>query len=99
MSVVTAVAIGDQNFMQPKLLSMICSSKAPTELCRIEKQDITFDLQEGTDFIVYLNIKHVYSAILTYISKNFDVLYSDPNIKLLTEDEMKILLKHKYLNV
>ena len=44
MSVVTAVAIGDQNFMQPKLLSMICSSKAPTELCRIEKQDITFDL-------------------------------------------------------
>ena len=27
-----------------------------------------------------------------------DVLYSEPKIRLLSEEEMKTLLKHKYLN-
>jgi hypothetical protein len=41
----------------------------------------------------------MHSEILNYISRNFSSLFDDPDIGLLSKDEFKLLLKHKYLNV
>ena len=40
-----------------------------------------------------------YSVILNFISKNFAILFDDPDIGFLKKEEFKLLLKHKYLNV
>ena len=37
--------------------------------------------------------------ILSYINRNFTALIHDPDIKYLKKEELKILLKHKYINV
>jgi hypothetical protein len=37
--------------------------------------------------------------MMNYLSRNFYLLYDDPEIGLLTKDELKLLLKHKYLKV
>lgn len=44
-------------------------------------------------------MKHVYSSILHYISRNFTYLITDPAIALVPKDQLKLLLKHKHLNV
>ena len=44
-------------------------------------------------------MNHTHSEILNYISRNFEHVYNDPDIGLLHKDELKLLLKHKYLNV
>ena len=36
---------------------------------------------------------------MTFVSRNFTYLLSDPEIRYLTKDDMKLILKHKYLNV
>lgn len=46
-----------------------------------------------------MKLNHTHSEILNYISRNFEHLYNDPDIGLLHKDELKLLLKHKYLNV
>lgn len=44
-------------------------------------------------------MSHLHAQILHYISKNFTYLINDPDIKYLTKEEFKLLLKHKYLYV
>ena len=41
----------------------------------------------------------MFAQLLTFISRNFTYLIGDPEIKNLTKDDLKLLLKHKYLNV
>lgn len=48
---------------------------------------------------IYIKIQHTHSAILSYITRHLDLLYTDPHISLLTKSDFKILLKHKYLSV
>jgi hypothetical protein len=36
--------------------------------------------------------------VLNYISRNFSKVFDDPDFGLLHKDELKLLLKHKYLN-
>lgn len=37
--------------------------------------------------------------LLCHISKNFTTLMTEPEIRFLSKDDLKLLLKHKYLNV
>jgi len=37
--------------------------------------------------------------MLNFLSRNFEMLFDDPDIGLLTKEEMKLILKHKYLNI
>jgi hypothetical protein len=44
-------------------------------------------------------MKHLHAQLLSFISKNFTYLIHDPDIKHLTKDDLKLLLKHKHLYV
>ena len=41
----------------------------------------------------------MHAQLLSYISKNFTFLLHEPEIRHLTKDDFKLLLRHKYLNV
>jgi hypothetical protein len=48
---------------------------------------------------VYIKRCEAHAEMMNHLSRNFYLLFDDPDIGLLTKDEMKLLLKHKYLNV
>ena len=75
------------DFENIQLFPMICSSKIPTLLAKIPKNVLEQQSQEFEIFF-YIKIKPTLSAILTYISKNFDLLHDDPKISQLSEDEL-----------
>lgn len=84
----------EKNYNEIKLVPMICSSKIPSLLRKISKQD----LEKSTDeyeIYFYIKVKPNLSAILNYISYNFDILYEDPKIALLDEEDLFTLLRHK----
>jgi hypothetical protein len=79
---------------------MICSAKAPTELRRV--RDFDLRMNEGSDCLnvgIFFQMQELHAMILSYINRNFTMLINDPDIKYLRKDELKILLKHKYINV
>lgn len=82
---------------RPQLNTLICSGKAPTELWKIPDFDASAcqELHVG----IYLQMEYRLSEILNYISRHFYKLYNDPDIALLQQNELKLLLKHKYLKV
>ena len=41
----------------------------------------------------------MHALLMNYINRCFSQLANDPDIKLLSKDELKTLLKHKHLNV
>lgn len=84
---------------EPQLNTLICSSKAPTELRRLADFHMAQYENEELNIGVYVKLNHTHSEILNYISRNFEHVYNDPDIGLLHKDEFKLLLKHKYLNV
>jgi hypothetical protein len=78
---------------------LICSGKAPTELRKladfnIDKQPTPQEINIG----IYIKLYHTHSEVLNYISRNFSKVFDDPDFGLLHKDELKLLLKHKYLN-
>ena len=48
---------------------------------------------------LYKEKRHPFAQLLLFISKNFTYLMREPEIRLLTKDDLKLILKHKYLNV
>lgn len=48
---------------------------------------------------MYLKLSEFHAQILNFLSRNFGMIFDDPDIGLLTKEELKLLLKHKYLNV
>ena len=88
---------GPQN--KPKIYTILCSQKAPCELLSV--QDFRIDnVDDGTiDVYLHFQIKQLHAQLLTFISKSFTYLVHDPDIKHLTKDDFKLLLKHKHLNV
>ena len=89
----------DQPLSAPKLYSMICSSKAPTELLSIPNFDLRDVFDDKLDIGLQFQTKELFSQLLSFISRNFTYLINDPEIRYLSKDDFKLLLKHKYLNV
>jgi hypothetical protein len=48
---------------------------------------------------LYISVNYLISAILNYVSKNFGQLYHEKDVKFLDKEQLKQILKHKYLNV
>lgn len=44
-------------------------------------------------------MNHTHSEVLNYVSRNFHKVSQDPDIGMLQPHELKLILKHKYLNV
>ena len=86
----------DLNFPELKLYPMIWSSKIPTLLRKLPKQELE-KYGEEIEVWFYLKVKPNLSAILNYIWYNFDILHEDPKISLLDEDDIYTLLRHKDL--
>ena len=84
---------------RPQLNTLICSGKAPTELWKIPVFNAASIPKQELNVGIYLQMEYRLSEILNYISRNFYRLYSDPDIALLQQHELKLLLKHKYLKV
>ena len=41
----------------------------------------------------------MYAQLLSFVSRNFTYLINDPEIRYLSKDDFKLILKHKFLNV
>ena len=90
----------DKVVSEPRVNTLICSAKAPTELMRYDNFDIeTLPSQTELNIGLYLKLHESHAHIMNYLSRNFGDLFDDPDIGMLTKDELKLLLKHKYLNV
>ena len=59
------------------------------------------ELETGQSFkiSIFIRISKIIPAILSTISKNFYMYFSDPGISLLELDDFKLILKHKRLHV
>ena len=80
----SSIQIDDGRRMsEPQLNSLICSSKAPTELLRIP--DYNLDTNQDKEIKIGINLKmnYTHSEILNYISRNFSQLCGEPDIGLL----------------
>ncbi|CAI2375016.1 unnamed protein product [Moneuplotes crassus] len=86
------------DFDNIQLFPLICASKIPTLLAKIPK-NVFLQEQESIQIFFYTKIKPTLSALLSYISKNFDLLHDDQKIALLSEDDLCILLRHKDISV
>lgn len=69
----------NENYSNIKLYPMICASKVPTLLRKIPKSELN-KFQDSYEIQFYIKVKEKLSALLNYISFNFDVLYDDPKI-------------------
>ena len=65
----------------PKVQTMICADKQPTQLSHYVDYH-----KESLDIGVFLRICPIHSQIMVYISRNFEKLISDPKISLLSKD-------------
>ena len=81
------------------LHSMICSQKSPVQLLAVENFDISKFNEDYIDVKLQFEIKEMHSQLLCYISKNFTFLMQEPEIRHLSKDDLKLILKHKYVNV
>lgn len=84
---------------ESKIYSMICSQKQPVQLLSVENFDVASIDGDSINVSLAFKVKEMYSQLLSFISKNFTYLTSEPEIRFLTKDDFKLLLKHKYLNV
>ena len=89
----------DEPLSTPKIYSMICSSKAPTELLQKPNFEIGEVIDDKLDVGLFFQVKPLFAQLLNFISRNFTYLIGDPEIKYMSKDDFKLLLKHKYLNV
>ena len=89
----------DEALSPPKIHSMICSSKAPTELLSKPNFEISEVVDDKLDIGIFFQIKPLFAQLLTFISRNFTYLIGDPDIKFMSKEDLKLVLKHKYLNV
>lgn len=51
------------------------------------------------DVTLKFQVEDVHSQLLCYISKNFTYLMYEPEIRHLSKDDFRLILRHKYLNV
>ena len=97
---IASVDISDGSHHEnPKIYSMICSQKAPVQLLQVENFDISQVQGDVISVSLQFQIKEMHAQLLLFISKNFTYLMREPEIRLLTKDDLKLILKHKYLNV
>lgn len=82
-----------------KIYTMICSQKSPVQLINVDNFNVAELDDNSVDVQLQLELQQVIAQILCYISKNFTFLIQDPEIKHLTKDEFKMLLKHKFVNI
>ena len=78
--------------------SLITLSKAPTLLRQVALGDL-LDNNGKITIHVYFRVEYTHSAILTYISRNINIFYTDTTISKLTKNQFHTLLRHKYLNI
>jgi len=99
VTIVSAIRISQsQKLSDPQVHTLICSAKTPALIKKFS--DFRTEEDKGEVVVeIYFKTKYIYSAILLYISKNFTYLITDPMISLLSKDQFKLILKHKFLNV
>lgn len=69
------------------------------QLLAVENFDITKVEGDAINVSLQFHIKELHAQLLMYISKNFTFLMSEPEIRHLTKDDLKLILRHKHLNV
>lgn len=89
----------DKKMGFPQINSLICSSKAPNVVRRLPNYDLDSNPSREIKVAICLRMNHTHSEALNYVSRNFHRVALDPDIGLLTPHELKLILKHKYLNV
>ena len=93
----------DEEFAEPALTSLICSSKAPTQLRSVTALDLMSSGQnldeDGLNIEIFFKIKHTFAALLSYVSRNFGLLHAERDIRLVPKEHLAIVLKHKLLCV
>lgn len=82
-----------------KIYSMICSQKQPVQLLAIDNFDINQVETGSVNVTLKFQVEDVHSQLLSYISKNFTYLMYEPEIRHLSKDDFRLILRHKYLNV
>lgn len=91
--------------MEPKIQSLIVSSKSPCVVQKIKcfmiEDYIEQEIESGQPFkiSIFIRISKIIPIILSSISKNFFMYFSDPGVALLDLDDFKLILKHKRLQV
>jgi len=80
------------------VVSLLSASKSPTILRKVPIRDIP-NTGGKLSIEIFIRMEYTYSGILTYISKNYDWLYHNPEIAKLTKNQFLTLLRHKYLNI
>jgi 2-phosphoglycerate kinase len=63
--------------------TLICSSKAPTELRRLPNYSLDKNKKKEINIGIKIKMNHTHSEILNYISRNFSSIFQDPDIGLL----------------
>jgi hypothetical protein len=81
-----------------QLNSLISASKTPTVIRKLKLQELN-SVDNKLTMQIFLKLEYNYSAILSYISKNFNWLYNDPAIAHLAKNQLQVLFRHKYLNI
>lgn len=69
------------------------------QLISVEDFDIAWLNGEPINVSLKFSLKEMHSQLLSYISKNFTYLMHEPEIRFLSKEDFKLLLRHKYLNV
>ena len=100
VSFIASVDIGEVYPVSPnKIHSMICSQKQPVHINSYDN----FKLERMPDNAINVKLKfkveELHASILLYICKNFTYLLHEPEIRHLTKDDFRLIMKHKYLNV
>ena len=73
VSMITSLKLkNDEFFQDPKLQSLICSSKASTILKKVP--DELLDESRSIDVDIYFKVKYTISEILNYMSRNFKAI-------------------------
>ena len=89
----------DQPLNQCQIYSMICSQKQPVQLMSVDYFEINQLETNSINISLAFQIKELHSQLLGYISQNFTYLMHEPEIRFLSKDDFKLILRHKYLNV
>lgn len=73
VSMITSLKIkNEEYFKDPKLQSLICSSKASTILKKVPGE--LLDENRSIEVDIYFKVKFTISSILNYMSKNFKAI-------------------------
>lgn len=105
MSFIAAVKINNDPYMEAIVSNLIVSSKSPCVVAKIKcfmiEDYIELEQETGQSFklSIFIKTSKVIPVILNTISKNFYMYCSDPGVSFLDLEDLKLLLKHKRLQV